>query len=77
MPDHAARIGADVHAEVLGYLRETFAEVPTLYALERDHGFDPDSAARPAARDFAAERLAAGAEMLASLWYSAWLEGTR
>ena len=27
--------------------------------------------------DFTADRLAAGAEMLAALWYTAWLEGTR
>jgi hypothetical protein len=30
-----------------------------------------------ATRDFAAERLAAGAEMLATLWLQAWVEGTR
>ncbi len=48
--------------------------VETLYRMERDFGFDPESSARAEAQDFAADRLAAGAEMLAVLWWSAWLE---
>lgn len=77
MPDHPARLGHDPFADVVEYLRRTFAEVPTLYRLDRDIGFDPDAGTDPATRDFAAERLAAGAEMLAMLWWSAWLEGAR
>ena len=46
----------------------------TLYRLDRDVGFDPGQPAHPAAKDFAAVRLAAGADMLAALWWSAWLE---
>jgi hypothetical protein len=62
---------------VLRYLRRTFEEVPTLYRLDRDVGFDPDGRPNEATRDFAAERLTAGAEMLATLWWEAWVEGTR
>ena len=50
------------------------AEVETLYRLDRDVGFDPWEPAAPEALEFAAERLAAGAEMLAVLWWSAWVE---
>ena len=37
-------------------------------------GFDPEAEMNPETRDFAADRLAAGAQMLAALWWSAWLE---
>ena len=50
------------------------AQVETLYILERDVGFDPQGPTRPRTRDFAAARIAAGAEMLRALWWSAWLE---
>ncbi len=56
------------------HILESHAEVETLYRLDRDVGFDPEAPADPAARAFAAERLAAGARMLASLWWSAWVE---
>jgi hypothetical protein len=67
----------DVRDEVFTYLYRTFSEVERLYRLERDVGFDPERAASPAARDFTADRLAAGAQMLRVLWWSAWLEGVR
>ena len=59
-----------VHRHIL----EAHAEVETLYRLDRDVGFDPGAPADPATLDFAAERLAAGARMLAALWWSAWME---
>lgn len=77
MPAIPAVLQGPRHAAVLRYLRRTFDEVPTLYRLDRDVGFDPDGPMNAATRDFAAERLAAGAEMLATLWFQAWVEGTR
>ena len=77
MPPAPAAMRGEPHDAVLRYLRQTFDEVPTLYRLERDVGFDPDGGPNSATRDFATERLAAGAGMLATLWWSAWLEGTR
>ncbi len=59
---------------VVAHIREAHAEVETLYRLDRDVGFDPEQPAHPAATNFAAARIAAGADMLASLWWSAWLE---
>jgi hypothetical protein len=50
------------------------ATVETLYRLERDVGFRPGGPTHPETRDFAASRIAAGAGMLRTLWWSAWLE---
>ena len=69
-----ASVGGAVRQAVLDHIMEAHALVETLYRLDRDVGFDPERPAAPAARDFAAERLAAGASMLASLWWSAWVE---
>jgi hypothetical protein len=66
-------VPADVHAAVLAYLGASHDQVRTLYDLEKRYGFDPDAGTRPQTRDFAAERLAAGASMLRTLWWSAWL----
>lgn len=59
---------------VTDQIRRSHAAVETLYRLDRDIGFDPDRPAARATLDFAADRLADGASMLASLWWSAWLE---
>lgn len=59
---------------VMGYLAETHSLVEELYRLDRDVGFDPVGPPRPQTTSFAAERLAAGASMLALLWWSAWEE---
>ena len=50
------------------------AQVETMYRLEKEVGFDPAGPLRPETRDFAADRIAAGADMLRTLWWSAWLE---
>jgi hypothetical protein len=59
---------------VMSFLRSTQETVEELYRLDRDVGFDPDAPPHPQTVDFAAERLAAGAQMLAVLWLSAWEE---
>jgi hypothetical protein len=81
-PENVARRVARPPRSVAGRIREAVVEhigtaheqVERLYRLERDHGFDPRRAPVPEALDFAAERIAAGARMLADLWWSAWLE---
>lgn len=73
----ARSVAGSARPAVLEYLRATHAELETLYRLDRDVGFDPAGPLRAPARDFAADRLAAGATMLAVLWRSAWQEGTR
>ncbi|MBI4538128.1 MAG: hypothetical protein HY704_01290 [Gemmatimonadetes bacterium] len=62
----------DARAAILGLIRDSHAQVPRLYQLEREFGFAADRAA-PQTRAFAAERLAASARMLRDLWWSAWL----
>ena len=70
-------VAGDTRAAVLEYIETTHAQVATLYALDQTVGFDPSGATRPATRDFAAARLAHGADMLRVLWWSAWLESAR
>ncbi len=63
----------DVRADVLAYLRKSNSLVRTLYELEKK---EPFSATTQSAdhKAFVVERLAAGAEMLRSVWYTAWLK---
>ena len=78
--DAAARRGSPpsvagaARAAVWAYIEESHSHVGELYRLDRDIGFDPDAPLKAETRDFAAGRLAAGADMLAELWWSAWLE---
>lgn len=67
-------VAGSARAAVMDHIMASHAEVETLYRLDRDVGFDPWRPAAPEALEFAAERLAAGAEMLAVLWWSAWVE---
>ncbi len=74
-PDRSpVSVAGDARSAVMGHILEAHAEVERLYALDRDEGFDPFAPASEMAVNFAARRMAAGAEMLATLWWSAWLE---
>ena len=66
-------LGTPLREAVLAHIMEAHALVGTLYALDRDFGFDPESPAHPEAVKFAAERIASGARMLTVLWWSAWM----
>ncbi len=75
MSDEPLRpVGRFVRAVVLEHIMDSFRQVETLYLLDRDVGFDPFEPPHPRAVGFAASRLASGAEMLATLWWSAWVE---
>jgi hypothetical protein len=63
----------DVRQAVLDYIHETHAQVLPLYELEKAYGFRPGSPT-PQTVDFTARRLAHSADMLRSLWYTAWLD---
>jgi hypothetical protein len=67
-------VDGDVRSAVVRYLRSTHELVEDLYRLDRDVGFAVSGSPRAEAVDYAASRLAAGAEMLAVLWLSAWEE---
>ena len=64
-----ARILRDPFSDYIAYLRGSFTQVPRLYELEKSGAFN--GAGTPTARQFLSERMLAGAEMLASLWYTA------
>lgn len=63
-----------VRETVLAHIIAAHDHVETLYRLERDIGFDPERPPHPATVEFAASRIAAGADMLAALWWFEWLE---
>jgi len=64
----------DVRSAIWAHVRSSNATVDHLYELEKEHGFEADAPPHPDTREFALERLTAGAEMLAALWWTAWLE---
>lgn len=57
---------------VLAYLRSSFALVEDLYVLDKKEQFGISSTSVEN-KKFAAARLAAGAEMLRDMWWSAWV----
>ena len=67
-------VAGNARAAVMQHVLASNALVETLYRLEKDVGFDPVGPLRAETRDFAADRLAAAADMLRSLWWSAWSE---
>ena len=73
----ANRVHAPVKLEhpfqnYMQYLNEANALVPRLYELDKAHAFDGPGT--PDSLEFTRQRLAAGAQMLLNLWYTAWLE---
>jgi hypothetical protein len=63
---------ADPFARYVSYLKDSHALLENVYALEKAGGFSGKGS--PAAFDFTTHRLAAGAQMLLDLWYTAWEE---
>jgi hypothetical protein len=59
-------------ADYVGFLRESNAQVEKLYQLEKAKAFDGQGT--PEGVEFVRARLAAGAQMLLNLWYTAWVE---
>ncbi len=63
----------DARTDILSFLRASNAQLDRLYQLDQEAPFGPENAS-PAHREFAVQRLVAGAEMLRAMWWSAWLE---
>jgi hypothetical protein len=68
----ARRLG-DVRRDVMAYLLESHSHLERLYELDQVEPFGRDTR-NPAHKQFAVQRMAAGANMLRDLWLSAWLE---
>jgi len=64
----------DVRKTVWDHVASSNATVERLYELEKEHGFEADEPHHPETREFALERLAAGAELLSAIWWTAWRE---
>jgi hypothetical protein len=54
------------------YIKTSLGQVERLYQLEKAGGLKEKGSAE--AREYTKQRLAAGAQMLANLWYTAWVE---
>jgi hypothetical protein len=63
----------NVFGSIKQYLAVGFSELEPLYAFEKSGEFNPESP-RPKGTEFIETQLARAATMLASLWYTAWLE---
>jgi len=67
-----ARPLKDAFADIVSYLIETSKLTPEVYRMEKTARWDATNT-RPDSKQFVAARLAAGSQMLANLWYTAWL----
>ncbi|HEX8185364.1 MAG TPA: hypothetical protein VF747_11445 [Blastocatellia bacterium] len=63
---------ADPFSDIIKYLFESYDRVPELYRMDKDARWDASNR-NGRSKKFVSERLAAGSQMLANLWYTAWL----
>ena len=62
----------DPFADIMKYLFESFGQVTELYRMDKTARWDARNT-NPDSKKFVTARLAAGSQMLANLWYTAWL----
>lgn len=67
----AARL-QDPFTDIMKYLADSCNNVPKLYQMDKTARWDARNR-DPESKKFVTERLAAGSQMLANLWYTAWL----
>ncbi len=70
--DDKAKVVSNPREEVWGYLRDSNSHVEQLYILDKQEQFSKENVA-PGHKKFAAARLAAGAQLLRDLWWTAWV----
>jgi hypothetical protein len=63
----------DVFQSIVNYLFESYRVAPEVYRMDKAARWDANNRS-PQSRAFVSARLAAGAQMLANLWYTAWLD---
>jgi hypothetical protein len=66
------RVIAKPREEIWNYLRSSNALVEQLYVLDKQEKFNAETKS-PEHKKFATDRLAAGAQMLRDLWWTAWV----
>jgi hypothetical protein len=69
----APRVIENPRAEIIAYLKNSNSLVERLYQLDKQAKFDKTTTA-PENKQFAIDRLVAGAEMLRALWWTAWMK---
>src|SRR5262245_42938735 len=65
----------NVFQDYVAYLKQSLALVPAVYEFEKKGALNGKGS--PESVEFARQRLAAGAQMLANMWYTAWLESAK
>ncbi|MEO7359005.1 MAG: nuclease [Gemmatimonadaceae bacterium] len=68
----APRVLPNVRDAVIAYLNTSFAQLDRLYEIDTATPFRAETST-PEQKAFAVARLAAGAEMLRDIWYTAWV----
>ena len=63
----------DPFAEIKKYIFDSYAQVDNLYRLDRKVRWDAANTSLES-KQFVTRRLAAGAQMLSDLWYTAWVK---
>jgi hypothetical protein len=66
----------DAFAADVKYLLDSNSHVAELYRMDKVVKWDANNHS-PEAKKFVCERLAAGSQMLANLWYTAWVDSAR
>ena len=69
----SSRVLDDPFSEIKRYIFDSYAHVNELYRLDKKVRWDAENAS-PESKQFVAGRLAAGAQMLSDLWYTAWVK---
>lgn len=62
----------DPFADTMTFLIESYNHVPELYEMDKANRWDAGNT-NSGSKQFVARRLAAGSQMLANLWYTAWI----
>jgi hypothetical protein len=66
----------DPFSDIMKYLLDSHSQVGKVYELDKAARWN-DQNRNPASKRFVAGRLAAGSQMLANLWYTAWTNSAR
>lgn len=68
----APRVLPNLREAIVAYLNTSFSQLDRLYEIDKATPFQPEPATAEQ-KAFAAARLAAGAEMLRDIWWTAWV----
>ena len=70
--DTVAHVFPDLRAAIIAYIKENNTYVERMYQIDKANPFDVNTTAAEN-KEFATERLVAGARMLRDIWWTAWV----